>query len=155
MSFDLLLRLSAFRFNPRGTHYYCADSRDAGECRTEPVARMSDTAHLKDPNIHKHITTAQHSGMQENVNVIVSFLLLISIREARIYCAAPRGARERKCFFPFRFFFQSEARITTAKQSGMQASVQLIARTSDIVAHLTQASRNALLLRSIPGCRTM
>ena len=42
------------------------------------------------------ITTAQHSGMQENATNFVSFLLFVSIREARIATAQRYGMQENQ-----------------------------------------------------------
>jgi hypothetical protein len=38
--------LFAFRFHPRNAHYYCAALQDAGKCRIEGIARMSNNALL-------------------------------------------------------------------------------------------------------------
>ena len=83
-----------FCFKPKGTHYYCAALRDAGECRIEPTARMNDIVHFRDPKFHKHVNTAQHSRMQENGDVSF-FLFAFSFKPRGTHCYCSRNALAR------------------------------------------------------------
>ena len=71
------------------------------------------------------ITITQHCRMQENVNAGFSFLLLVSIREARTTNAQPFGMQGNAYFFSFPFWLWF------------------------------QSERHTRLLRSSPGCRRM
>ena len=113
--------LFAFCFNPKGVHYYCAALQDAGECKClifllfwfwsarhallmrSPSGcrgtQMFFLSFLPLVSIREaHTTTAQQSGMQENAkDFCFLFAFCFDPRGTHCYCAALRDAGE--CFF--------------------------------------------------------
>jgi len=134
--------------SPYDTQYYCAAILDAGGLNAFVSFLLLVLIR------EACITSAQHSGMQENVIVSFSFLLLVSIREARIATAQPFGMQENANVFFFLFGFGFNPRGTYYYCAALRDAGERKIFVFPFC-FLFRSERHALLLRSIPGCRRM